>query len=83
MRHTLPGKGVGVQTTAEWKPEAKAVEQHKLVSKPVDLAATEDTRLASSLYSGQNLIWRERERVTFYRASRLTRPIVPVDGGVL
>jgi len=54
--HHVAGQGIGVQTLAEWAPEAKAVAQYKL-HKPVDLATSEDTSLASSLYRGTRLIW--------------------------
>jgi NitT/TauT family transport system substrate-binding protein len=56
-QHHLAGLGIGVQTTAEWGPEAKAVYQDKLVRKPVDLAADEDTAVAASLYHGTTLVW--------------------------
>ena len=55
--HHLPGQGIGVQTEAEWAPEAAAVAEYKLVSHPVDLAADENTTLAASLYHGTTLIW--------------------------
>lgn len=55
--HHLGGAGIGVETLAEWAPEAKAVAQYKLVHKPVDLANDEDTSVASSLYHGTVLIW--------------------------
>lgn len=57
QHHRLPGKGLGVQTLAEWAPEARALLKYKLVSKPVDLAKDEDTKLAASLYHGATLIW--------------------------
>jgi NitT/TauT family transport system substrate-binding protein len=57
LDHHLPGKGVGVETTSEWAPEAKAVLQYKLVARPVDLMTSEDTTLAASLYHGTTLIW--------------------------
>jgi NitT/TauT family transport system substrate-binding protein len=57
MHHTLPGRGVGVETMGEWSPEAKAVLTYKLVHKPVDLASAENTTIAASLYSGTTLIW--------------------------
>jgi len=55
--HHLPGQGIGVQSVAEWQPEADAVLQYKLVDKPVDLAKAQDGALASSLYHGTQLIW--------------------------
>jgi ABC-type nitrate/sulfonate/bicarbonate transport system substrate-binding protein len=57
LDHHLPGDGIGVQTAAEWAPEASAVVQYKLLSKAVDLAALEDTKVAASLYHGKQLIW--------------------------
>ena len=53
----MAGKGIGVQTRAEWAPEARAVAQYKLVHGAVDLATAEDTSLAASLYQGTRLIW--------------------------
>ena len=55
--HHLPGAGAGVQTVAEWTPEAGAVVQYKRVTAPPDLATAEDTALAASLYHGTTLIW--------------------------
>jgi NitT/TauT family transport system substrate-binding protein len=57
LDHHLAGKGIGVQTAAEWAPEAEAVVQYKLLDKPVDLAAVEDTTIGASLYHGTQLIW--------------------------
>ncbi len=57
LDHHLAGAGIGVESLAEWAPEAKAVAQYKLVNKPPDLAMDEDTSLASSLYRGTRLIW--------------------------
>jgi hypothetical protein len=57
LNHHLRGQGIGVQTTGEWAPEANAVVQYKLLDKPVDLSAVEDTTIAASLYHGTQLIW--------------------------
>jgi NitT/TauT family transport system substrate-binding protein len=57
LHHHLAGAGVGVQTTAEWAPEAKALLNYKLVHKAVALDRVEDTSLAASLYHGADLIW--------------------------
>jgi NitT/TauT family transport system substrate-binding protein len=57
LDHHLAGQGLGVETWAEWAPEARAVARYKLVPGPIDLAAAEDTSLASSLYRGTKLIW--------------------------
>ena len=57
LDHHLAGRGVGVQTAAEWAPEAAAVAQYKLLDKAVDLSAVEDTKVAASLYHGTQLIW--------------------------
>ena len=76
LDHHLAGAGIGVQSLAEWAPEAKAVAQYKLVHVPVDLAVDEDTWLASSLYRGTRLIWPRGRGCR----SRLTG--VPAGGGV-
>jgi ABC-type nitrate/sulfonate/bicarbonate transport system substrate-binding protein len=57
LDHHLAGHGVGVQSSAEWAPEAKAVVQYKLLDKAVDLGAVENTGIAASLYHGTQLIW--------------------------
>jgi ABC-type nitrate/sulfonate/bicarbonate transport system substrate-binding protein len=57
LNHHLRGEGIGVQTTGEWAPEANAVVQYKLLDKPVDLSAVENTTIAASLYHGTQLIW--------------------------
>jgi putative hydroxymethylpyrimidine transport system substrate-binding protein len=57
LDHHLPGEGIGVQTAAEWAPEAGAVVQYKLLDKAVDLGALENTKVAASLYHGTQLIW--------------------------
>jgi NitT/TauT family transport system substrate-binding protein len=55
--HTLTGKGIGVQSFAEWTPELRAVVALKSAKRVPTLASTEDTRLAASLYNGKRLIW--------------------------
>lgn len=57
LGHHLAGEGIGVQSEAEWAPEAKALLQYKLVSKPIDLSRAENTSIAASLYRGTTLIW--------------------------
>ena len=57
LDHHVAGQGIGVQTRAEWAPEARAVAQYKLVSGAVNLARVEDTSLAASLYQGTRLTW--------------------------
>lgn len=56
-QHRLPGAGVGVQSLAEWRPEASALVSHHLVSHLPRLASVDDTALAASLYSGTTLRW--------------------------
>ncbi|MCU1492103.1 MAG: thiamine biosynthesis protein [Acidimicrobiaceae bacterium] len=56
-QHRLPGAGVGVQTTAEWRPEAQALVQDHLLTKAPDLAKVENTTLTASLYRGAQLVW--------------------------
>ncbi|HUC15079.1 MAG TPA: ABC transporter substrate-binding protein [Acidimicrobiales bacterium] len=57
LDHHLPGEGVGVQSPAEWAPEADAVVQYKLLDKAVNLASVENTSITASLYHGTQLIW--------------------------
>lgn len=55
--HTLSGKGIGVETTAEWAPEARAVVAYHLVARAPSLARVENTTLLPSLYHNTSLIW--------------------------
>jgi ABC-type nitrate/sulfonate/bicarbonate transport system substrate-binding protein len=56
--HTLPGKGIGVESTAEWQPESKEVVKFKLTSGPLPpLSKVENTSMVESLYHGKTLIW--------------------------
>jgi NitT/TauT family transport system substrate-binding protein len=57
LGHTLPGKGVGVQTIAEWQPEAAALEQYGIAKSVGPLGKWEDTSIVASLYDGKTLIW--------------------------
>jgi len=56
-QHTLPGKGVGVQSEAEWQPEASAIEQYGILKQVPSLRDYENTSIAASLYRGKTLIW--------------------------
>ncbi|HEX3706014.1 MAG TPA: ABC transporter substrate-binding protein [Mycobacteriales bacterium] len=56
-QHTLPGKGIGVQSYAEWHPEANEVRQFGLAPSVPALAKVEDTALVASLYRGDRLTW--------------------------
>ncbi len=53
----LKGHGVGVETFAEWRPEAAALARFGVVAHVPTLARAEDTTLAASLYRGTSLIW--------------------------
>lgn len=55
--HTLPGLGIGVETAAEWQPEARAVVAYHLVAHAPALGRIEDTSLAAGLYHSRSLIW--------------------------
>lgn len=57
LHHTLPGKGVGVESQAEWQPEVQALRQYGLVKKVPSLSTWEDTTLTASLYHGKTLTW--------------------------
>ena len=54
---TLPGKGIGVQSYAEWKPESIALHKYAVVTKVPRLANAEDVSLVADLYRGKTLIW--------------------------
>jgi NitT/TauT family transport system substrate-binding protein len=56
-KNSLPGRGVGVETAAEWAPELAAVESYKLVTHAPRLATVENTSLVASLYTGTTLNW--------------------------
>jgi ABC-type nitrate/sulfonate/bicarbonate transport system substrate-binding protein len=57
-RYTLPGEGIGVESDAEWKPEAKEVTRFKLINGSLpSLSTVENTTMVASLYNGKNLIW--------------------------
>ena len=55
--HMLPGLGIGVETAAEWRPEAKALVTYGLISRAPVLSKVEDTSLAASLYHKTSLVW--------------------------
>lgn len=57
VHHGLAGKGIGVETQAEWRSEAQAVLAYKLVKSAPVLSRVEDTSLVASLYRGTSLIW--------------------------
>ncbi|MHB1597326.1 MAG: ABC transporter substrate-binding protein [Acidimicrobiales bacterium] len=57
LHHTLHGRGVGVETAAEWTPEQAALRRSHLLSSVPSLASAEDTTLVASLYHGRSLIW--------------------------
>jgi ABC-type nitrate/sulfonate/bicarbonate transport system substrate-binding protein len=55
--HSLPGKGVGVQSADEWTPEAQALAQYKIVPKVPALADVQNNTIVEGLYQGTQLIW--------------------------
>src|SRR5262245_31386819 len=55
--HSLPGKGVGVQSAEEWTPEAQALVQYKIVDKVPALSDVQNNTLVEGLYNGTQLIW--------------------------
>jgi hypothetical protein len=55
--HTLPGKGIGVESQAEWQPEVQEVTKFHLASNLPPLSKVENTTMVASLYNGKNLIW--------------------------
>lgn len=57
QHHALAGKGIGVETEAEWRPERAALLASGLVAHVPPLAQAEDTGLVASLYRGRTLVW--------------------------
>ena len=57
LHSTLPGSGVGVQSYAEWQPEASALRRFGIVHSLPALRRVEDVSLAASLYRGRTLRW--------------------------
>ncbi|HVS68976.1 MAG TPA: ABC transporter substrate-binding protein [Mycobacteriales bacterium] len=55
--HTLAGKGIGVQSQAEWRPELRAVLRFGLAENIPPLSKVEDTELVAGLYNGNQLVW--------------------------
>lgn len=58
--HRLPGRGVGVETQAEWEPEAQALRQYRILDSVPQLGKWENTSVAASLYDGTRLLWPEK-----------------------
>jgi NitT/TauT family transport system substrate-binding protein len=57
LHHTLPGKGVGVQSAAEFQPEARELVRFRLMKSVPSPASAMDTTMVASLYHGKTLIW--------------------------
>jgi NitT/TauT family transport system substrate-binding protein len=57
QQNTLPGKGIGVHTAAEWTPEYQGLQQLGLVKSLPPLSDFQDTELVASLYNGATLNW--------------------------
>jgi NitT/TauT family transport system substrate-binding protein len=57
LHHTLPGKGVGVQSVAEFEPEARELVHFGLMKSVPSPASAMDTTMVASLYHGKTLIW--------------------------
>lgn len=55
--HALPGEGIGVESIAEWMPEAREVTRFGLADNLPALSDVENTLLVASLYRGKSLIW--------------------------
>lgn len=56
--HTLPGKGIGVESYKEWEPEDREVVKFKLTSGPLpSLSKVENVKMVESLYDGSTLVW--------------------------
>ncbi len=57
LASTLAGRGVGVQTYAEWRPEAAALRRFGVLAHVPSLARAEDVSLVAGLYRGTTLVW--------------------------
>ncbi len=57
LSSSLPGKGLGVQTYAEWSPESTALRTYGVGSNVPKLVSAEDVSLVANLYKGNTLIW--------------------------
>ena len=57
LHHTLPGHGVGVQSVAEFQPEARELVHFGLMKSVPSPASAMDTTMVASLYHGKTLIW--------------------------
>jgi NitT/TauT family transport system substrate-binding protein len=57
LSSSLPGKGLGVQTYAEWKPESTALHAYGVAANVPKLTSAEDVSLVANLYKGKTLIW--------------------------
>jgi NitT/TauT family transport system substrate-binding protein len=55
--YSLPGVGIGVQTIAEWQPEATAIKKYHILPKVPSLASVVNTKIVDSIYDGKTLIW--------------------------
>lgn len=55
--HHLRGKGIGVETKAEWSPEARALVSYHLLKARPRLGRIENTSIAAHLYRGTKLVW--------------------------
>jgi NitT/TauT family transport system substrate-binding protein len=55
--HALPGSGIGVESAAEWGPEAAEVARFGLATNVPPLGKVENTTMVAALYRGDTLIW--------------------------
>ncbi|MGC8510246.1 MAG: ABC transporter substrate-binding protein [Acidimicrobiales bacterium] len=57
LASTPVGRGIGVQTYAEWRPEAAALRHFGVLARVPALARAEDVSLVAGLYRGTTLVW--------------------------
>ncbi len=57
LSSTLAGRGIGVQSYAEWRPEAAALRHYGVLTRVPALARAEDVSLVAHLYRGTTLVW--------------------------
>ncbi len=57
LASTPAGRGIGVQSYAEWRPEAVALRHYGVLRRVPVLARAEDVALVADLYRGATLLW--------------------------
>jgi len=56
-KNTLAGRGIGVETYAQWTSQANELKQYHVVKTVSSLKKVENVTVVASLYRGKRLIW--------------------------